>query len=342
MKREYLTGWMVFIVSIVALLLLSMPAIIPAQMEQANPAPPPIEQELASEGSFAVRLVSALGLEPTEDEVEAESRLGDLGITPRNGWVADYPLTPDIVIELQAAVSSAADAKRITLSREEALKRLNAAAAEFGMAVRPYTTGTTYAGGPPSCEGYPNPATVQQYYDEEGTPVVTYYCPPPAYYDLYAWVPCPFWWTGFWFPGFFILHDFHRIHHFHNKVVVITNHFNDIKTHRAFRIDPVARFGGKTFAGIGVPTTRGFISTGVPRSERTIFNGPSALKAPGRMVSPPAGGARMTAPPSRGGGASVPPSGGGRMGAPSGGGRMGAPSGGGRMGGPSGGGGGHR
>jgi hypothetical protein len=316
MKRSRLPEVVVFFVTVITLALLSMPAIIRAQAGQAKPAPPPIEQELVSEGTFAVRLVSALGLEPTDNEVEAEDRLGDLGITPRNGWIADYPVTPDIVIELQAAVANAADTKKIALGRDEALKRLNAAAGEFGMAVMPYTTGTTYAGGPPSCETYPNPATMQQYYDEEEAPVVTYYCPPPAYYDLYAWVPCPFWWSGFWFPGFFVLHDFHRIHHFHNRVVVITNHFNDVRTHRAFRIDPVARFSGRTFAGIGAPTTRGFISTGVPRSGRTIFNGPSAQKAPGRVVAP------------SGGRISTPPSGGGRMGVPSGGGRMGTPGGG--------------
>jgi hypothetical protein len=331
MKRPRLPEVVVLIVTLVALAVFSMPAIIGAQTEQPKPVPPPIEQELVSEGSFAVQLVSALGLEPTDDEVEAENRLADLGIAPRNGWIADYPMTPDIVIELQAAVAKAADTKKIALSKEEALKRVNAAAGEFDLAVEPYTTGTTYTGSPPSCETYPNPATVQEYYDEEETPVVTYYCPPPAYYDLYAWVPCPFWWSGFWFPGFFVLHDFHRIHHVHNRVVVITNHFNDVKTHRAFRIDPVARFGGKTFAGIGVPTTRGFISTGVPHSERTIFNGPRALKAPGRIVAPPPAG-RMGVPTFRGGRMSAPPAGG-RMGAPpSGGGRMGAPpSGGGGM-----------
>ncbi len=307
----------VFVVALVTMVVISMPAIIRAQMEQAKPAPPPIEQELVSEGTFAVQLVTALGLKPTDDEVEAENRLGDLGIAPRNGWIADYPMTPDIIIELQSAVTGATDAKKLALSREEALKRLNAAAGEFGLAVIPYATGTTYAAGPPSCETYPNPQTVQEYYDEEEAPVVTYYCPPPAYYDLYAWVPCPFWWSGFWFPGFFILQDFHRIHHFHNRVVVITNHFDDVRTHRAFRIDPVARFSGKTFAGIGVPTTRGFISTGVPRSERRIFNGPSALKAPGRVVAPPPSG-RMGVPTFRGG-VHAPPAGGGRMGAPGGG-----------------------
>ncbi len=328
MKRPRLPEMVVFIAALVTMTVISMPALIRAQTEPAKPAPPPIEQELVSEGTFAVQLVMALGLEPTEDEVEAENRLGDLGIAPRNGWIADYPMTPDIVIELQAAVTSAADAKKMALGRDEALKRLNAVAGEFDLAVRPYTTGTTYAGGLPSCETYPNPATVQQYYDEEEAPVVTYYCPPPAYYDLYAWVPCPFWCSGFWFPGFFVLHDFHRIHHFHNRVVVITNHFNDVKTPRVFRIDPVARFSGKTFAGIGVPSTRGFISTGVPRSERTIFNGPRALKATGRTVSPPSAG-RRAAPTIRGGGVHVPPAGGGRMGAPpSGGGRMGVPGGG--------------
>jgi hypothetical protein len=102
---------------------------------------------------------------------------------------------------------------------------------------------------------------------------VTYYAPPPDYDYLYTWVPCPFWWVDFWFAGFFILHDFHRIEFVNHRTVFISNHFNDIREHRVFRVDAVSRFHGRTFAGIGASHRGSFISTGVPRSERTIFNG---------------------------------------------------------------------
>ena len=88
------------ILFIAGLFLLMLPAVTQAQ----SGGPPPIEQQLVREGEFAVRLASTLGVSAAADEVEAESRLGEVGITPRNGWIADYPVTPDIVGELQKAV----------------------------------------------------------------------------------------------------------------------------------------------------------------------------------------------------------------------------------------------
>ncbi len=52
----------------------------------------------------------------------------------------------------------------------------------------------------------------------------------------------------------------------------ISNHFG-VGAERVFRIDPVARFNGKTYAGIGAPRTGRFLSTGIPRSDRTVFHG---------------------------------------------------------------------
>ena len=128
--------------------------------------------------------------------------------------------------------------------------------------------------------------------------MVTYYAPPPDYYYLYAWVPYPFWCYGFWFPGFFVLHDFHRVVNVHNRAVFVSNHFNDVSAHRVFRVDPVKRFNGRTFAGIGAPRTGGFVSTGVPRSDRRIFNAPPRTAPTGRMVIAPSGGSRMVNPSS--------------------------------------------
>ena len=49
---------------------------------------------------------------------------------------------------------------------------------------------------------------IDNYYYDEGPPVVTYYPPPYDYGYLYAWDPFPFWWGGISYPGFFILTDF--------------------------------------------------------------------------------------------------------------------------------------
>ena len=307
MKKLWLLKVKVFVVCV---LMLSMPALIHAQTVQTQQGPPPVVQPLADEGTFAIRLGAALGVVTTDDEVEAESVLGNIWIAPRNGWIADYPVTPDIVVELQNAVTNVADSGKLTMGRRDALKRLQDVAEEFGLWVKPYTAGTTYEPTPSSCRLYPNPMDVNNTYINEGPPVVTYYCPPPDYYYLYTWVPCPFWWSDLWFPGFFVLHDFHKIVRVHRKVVVISNHFNDRHTHRAFRIDPLERFRGRTFAGIGVSHPQNFISTGIPRSDRTIFNGtrPYTMHG-GRMAAPPSSHEGATGRPSGHGGS--PPSHGG-------------------------------
>ena len=319
MKRLIFSKTVMFAAS---LFLLLMPSMALAQGGQVKPGAPPVEQPLVSEGDFAVSLGSALAVTTTDDEVEAESQLSEVGIAPRNGWIADYPVTPDILVELQNSLVEAAASGKLSLSKDEAQKRFNGVVVEFGLALKPYTAGTIYEPTAASCENYPNPAMVEKSYTSEGVPVVTYYCPPPEYYNLYAWVPYPFWWSDLWFPGFFILNDFHRVVHHHRKVVVITNHFNDVRSHRVFRVDPVERFRGKTFAGIGVSRPKNFIQTGVPRGERTIFNGPRAMRMPAGGTPPPAvrGGERVSPVP-RGGERISPPSGGVRISPPSGGGR---------------------
>ncbi len=262
-----------------ALLLLILPSVVMGQAEGGKSNPPPVSQPLVNEGILAVNLVAALGVSSTDDEIEAESVLGDLGISPRNGWIADYPVTPDIIDEVSKSVADAAYGGRLSMTADDALARYNETLATLGLMVRGYG-GESGMGKPLSCENYPNPATISTTYTAEGPPVVTYYCPPPDYYYLYTWVPYPFWWYDFWYPGFFVLRDFHRVVPVNGRVVVFTNHFRDVKHHRAFRIDPVDRFHGRTFAGIGAPHRRDFISTGVPRSSHTIFNRPRAEGTP--------------------------------------------------------------
>ncbi len=297
-------------VLILVLLILAVPVAVNSQTEQAQSGPPPIATPTVSEGAFAVKLVFALGLSPTDDEIEAESRLAEIGILPRNGWIADYPVTPDIVGELQKAVLDATGSGKLSLNKEEVEKRFNETLAEFGLSIRPHVDRGTEEPSPSGSADYPAPAIINNYYYNEGPPVVTYYAPPPSFYYMYAWVAYPFWWSGFWFPGFFILHDFDKTVVVNRKVVFVSNHFRDIRTNRVFRVDPVARFQGRTFGGLGASRAKGLISTGIPDSDKTIFNRPRGRNLPGGiMVEPPfsrgpvrpssPGGTRVS-PPSRG------------------------------------------
>ena len=93
-----------------------------SQSEQHRYELPPTEQRLVREGSFAMRLAEALKIGEVKNEVEAESKLASVGIVPKSGWIADYPLTPDVIGELQKAVVEAASSGRIAMSRDEAMR----------------------------------------------------------------------------------------------------------------------------------------------------------------------------------------------------------------------------
>jgi len=57
----------------------------------------------------------------TKSEAEAENMLALVGIAPKNGWIADYPVTPDIIRELQNAIAMAADSGKIAMNKDEAM-----------------------------------------------------------------------------------------------------------------------------------------------------------------------------------------------------------------------------
>jgi hypothetical protein len=83
--------------------------------------PPSGERSLVREGHFAMELAEVLKIGEVKSEAEAESRLASVGIAPKNGWIADYPLTPTIIGELENAVGEAADSGKIAMNREEAI-----------------------------------------------------------------------------------------------------------------------------------------------------------------------------------------------------------------------------
>jgi hypothetical protein len=271
------------------------------QAAQSPGATPPVGQPLVREGDFATGLVETLGLGTDVTEAQAEDMMTAAGIAPKNGWVADYPVTPDIVGEIQDAVAAAADSGRLKMARAEALTAVQTLTDDYGLPVIPDDRAvagdqTEYGQntGPRQSGEYPDPTVVDNYYYDEGPPVVTYYSPPWDYYYLYSWVPYPFWWGGFGFSGFFVLNDFHtftRFHHgrfarhngfhnnrFHNRGFhnngrgLISNHVVNHNTNRVSVINPARRAAGanalvsnRTAAG------RGFTSQAAKNGAASIM-----------------------------------------------------------------------
>jgi len=232
-----------------ALLVMSSPAAYP-QAKQTSNTPPPVAPDLVREGDFAIRLVSGLEIGTAENETEAETMLASAGIAPKNGWISDYPVTPDILGELEDAVAAAADSNRLPMDKDEALETLATVSADLGLSVVAHTSGEYAEAPPPASPQYTQPTVINNYYYREGPPVVTYYPPPPDYLYLYAWVPYPFWCSRFFFSGFFILHDFHKVSIIHKRVVVVSNHFFHRGHRRFFRVDPVKRRGGRSWRAV--------------------------------------------------------------------------------------------
>jgi hypothetical protein len=150
-----------------ALLLMSSPAAYP-QARQTTTTPPPVESTLVREGDFATRLVSALEIGMAENETEAETLLASAGIAPKNGWISDYPITPDILGELQETVAAAADSNRLPMGKDEALEVLDSVAVDLGLYVLSYTSGDYAETPPPASLQYTEPTVINNYYYREG------------------------------------------------------------------------------------------------------------------------------------------------------------------------------
>ena len=253
--------------------------------QQVAKQPPPIEQTLVREGDFAMKLAEALKIGRVQTEAEAESLLASVGIAPKNGWIADYPVTPDIIGELEKAVSEAGDAKRLPMGKNDALKVFRTTAVELELPIITELPQGYTEGPPPTSPEYAEPSEIDNYYYAEGPPVVTYYPPPWDYSYMYAWIPSPFWYSGFYFPWFYVLHDFHRVIHGHRHgdghghghghgdghACIVTNHTKDSRTGRIITIDPARRNSGRMSAGMGPAPARGFNSTDAKNGAQSIL-----------------------------------------------------------------------
>ncbi len=247
---------------------------------------PPVAQPLVREGDFAIKLVEALKIGQAKSEAEAETMLVSAGIAPQNGWIADYPVTPDVIAELEKAIGEAADAGRLPMGREEALKAFRTAGVELELPIVAEVPDQYAESPPPATPQYTEPSVINNYYYTEGPPIVTYYPPPIDYYYLYAWIPSPFWYYGFYFPGFYILCDFHKVVYINSHAYVITNHIKDHRTGRIFAIHPERRYEGRPFGARDNPPTRGFNSAEARKGARSIFERSRQRAAVGNTTTP--------------------------------------------------------
>ncbi len=150
-----------------------------------KPVSPSAEQGLVREGSFALELVEALKIGEAKGEAEAESALARVGIAPRNGWIADYPMTPDIIAELQNAIGAAADSGKLPMKKDEAIKTFQGLVADIE---------TQYAGTEPPSE---EPSPPEPYY---------YSYPYNPYYYPYYYYP---------YPSPYFYFRYHPFRHYH-------------------------------------------------------------------------------------------------------------------------------
>ena len=117
---------------------ISAPAPTPFPTDQGRGGTPPVEQVLVPEGVFAIQLMEALKMGSTQDEAQAESQLSTIGVEPKNGWIAGYPMTPPAMVEIEKSVASAAESGKLkNMSKEEALKAVGDLKTKLGLNINP-------------------------------------------------------------------------------------------------------------------------------------------------------------------------------------------------------------
>ena len=114
----------------------------PSQTQQA----PPVAQSLVREGDFAIKLAAELDLGNPTDEATAEDILATAGVIPANGWLSDYPVTPQIIGQLQESIVKAASEGKLPMNAEEATRGLYALAAQMDLPT-PAAPGSSPSGG---------------------------------------------------------------------------------------------------------------------------------------------------------------------------------------------------
>jgi hypothetical protein len=128
---------------------------------------PPVEQALVPEVVFAIHLVEALKMGQAQDEAQAENMLSSVGIEPKNGWIAGYPVTPPIIGEIEKGVISAAEAGKLRMGKDEALKAVQSLKINLGLSVTPGANAKPAAPQPVPRGGAGN-TVIYKYTDKNG------------------------------------------------------------------------------------------------------------------------------------------------------------------------------
>ncbi len=256
-----------------------------SQASQTQQAPP-VAQTLVREGDFAIELAAELDLGKPENEAVAEDTLAKAGVAPANGWISDYPVTPEIIAQLKDSISRAADNGALPMNSREATNGLYSVAGHYDL---PVPAGPGSAGTLPAAPT--SPTVVNNYYYNEGPPVVSYYPPPADYLYLYDWVPFPVVWFGFWFPGFFICHNFTTVAvvrtpfvtagpAFVTRRAIVSNVIVDRRTGASVVVDPVVRTSGGIVRPVtALRTTNGTMFSNVTDMRRGVsMSGVSAFR----------------------------------------------------------------
>jgi hypothetical protein len=195
-----------------------------------------ISPTLVPEGALAFRLAQVLNVGMPYNEEGAEDLLLAAGIAPSNGWISEYPVTPSLLAELQEAISVAADNAMISLPKPDALNVFWSVVNEFGLSVT-INQPPQQAPLPPQ----PDEGAMQTIYATD-PPIYTYYDPPIMYLALYAWMPGFVWYGGYFWPGYWMLRDFHRGYYWRGQHRFISNHV--MRGGVVVVIDPIARHSG--------------------------------------------------------------------------------------------------
>lgn len=192
-----------------AILFALWPALAPAaeQPVELNPEQL-IAPEVLPQSEFAFHLANALAVRipQGDDPLRAIRALAALGISPRVGWTPDAAVTPRTIAEVRDAVATAAAAGRLREDPQDAVRAFEVVTAQLGLPlpVEP----PRYAGaerGVQLYEGACDARYYDDYYGGAGVPPYTYCRPPPAYFSMYAWIGTPFYWGGYYFPGYYTL-----------------------------------------------------------------------------------------------------------------------------------------
>ena len=210
--KEYQMKRVLVILVAAGLVLASYTASVNAQSSASKR--PPIGQPLVSEGEFAVELTTALNLASPHDEAAAEDALASINIAPRNGWISDYPMTPDIIAEVRDSTARSASSGSLRMAETEATGIVDSVSTAMNLPIKvaggkhayesssssssrsdsEYDSGSDFeyqssssseyqsnpGAPPPEVSEYAAPADIEGYYNDYGPPIVSYFHLPGA------------------------------------------------------------------------------------------------------------------------------------------------------------------